>query len=352
MNGTTEISIDEYLSKRTIQSHDGIVYRAAKMPKSFDAETRSARFVMTDETTDSYGDIVKANGADLERFMANPICLLNHSSSRVIGTWHDVKQVKKSVEGVAKLALEGTSPHVDEAYALMSQGILRACSIGFMPKKVERRLDDNGEPLWSYIIHEWDLYECSIVSIPANPSALAKSIKEGHGMARDLLEQVLDEYVKTPAGLIIPRADFEAAHKEATGNAYSILAARLAAIEEKINDGIKVTITVGPDGKLKAMPNDPAPTPDPADEIQKSLNETVAASLAEFEPKVDEITSETRKSALKTLIDGIKSMLVPKAAEEPAPENTPETTQISDVKLTPEERAVILQRASSFATAD
>lgn len=213
-----EVSVDEYIGTRSLVEKDGIIYRAAKMPKTFNAESRSATFVMTDETVDSYGDIVRAKGCKLDRFENNPICLLNHRSDLILGSWSDVKRIVRRIEGTATIAKEGTAPHVDMAYNLMSQGILKAASIGFMPLKVERRLDDNGEPLWSYDILEWEMYECSVVSVPANPAALAKSMKEGSMMARDLLEEVLDNYVKMPSGVIVSIKDIEAAHKEGGGD--------------------------------------------------------------------------------------------------------------------------------------
>lgn len=335
MTKSVEISVDEYLSKRGLTSSDGMVYRAMKPMKTFDAEKRSARFVMTDESVDSYGDIVKAGGARLERFLGNPICLLNHRSDKILGTWDDIATAKKAMQGTVTLARAGTSEHVDEAYALMEQSILKAASIGFMPLKVERRLDDDGEPMWSYIIHEYELYECSVVSIPANPAALAKSIKSGNHMAKDLLEQVLDEYVKTPAGLIVPRAEYEAAHKDASGDRYSVLSARLDEISAKID-----LIT----------PADPV-VEDAFDveEFQKSFETSIEQSIAEFEPKIAEIKAEEHKSAFRALVDGIKSIFK-------APENT-ETGKVEEeipavVQMTAEERSAILERAKAFAPAN
>jgi len=251
-----EISVDEFLATRTLSSHEGVLYRAAAMPKSFDAASRSAVFVMTDESVDSYGDIVKANGANLDRFVANPIALLNHRSDMVIGTWSDVTQKGKRVEGKVTVAKQGTAPHIDMTYNLMEQGILKAASIGFMPTKVERRLDDEGEPMWSYVIHEWELYECSVVSVPANPSALAKSMRDGNVMARDLLEEVLDTYTKTASGLIVPKSDLEAAYKEALGN-------RTAVVVEAIEPEPTVEPTPEKAADTVAVSNDLADVPVP-----------------------------------------------------------------------------------------
>lgn len=209
-----ECSVDEYLAKRKPVTRDGIVYRAAGAPKTFNAEERSQVFVMTDESVDSYGDVVKASGADLYRFEKNPIALLNHKSDMILGTWSEVQKKPQRIEGKVTLAKEGTAPHVDMAYNLMGQGILRGASIGFMPTKLEMRLDDDGDPMWCYLIHEWELYECSVVSIPANPSALARSIGDHDDLiiARDYVEQVLDGWARSPEGILMPRAEFEKAY--------------------------------------------------------------------------------------------------------------------------------------------
>ena len=133
---TIRVSPEEFIAKRALSAHDGKLYRSAAMPKSFKEDTRSATFLMTDETPDSYGDIVKAKGAKLERFANNPIALRNHRSDMVIGTWSEVEQKGTKVTGTCTLAEPGTSAVVDETFKLMKQGILRAASIGFMPLEI------------------------------------------------------------------------------------------------------------------------------------------------------------------------------------------------------------------------
>lgn len=318
-----EISIDEFLAKRKLSTHDGVVYRAAKKTKTFDAATRSATFVMTDETVDSYGDIVKAKGANLERFEANPICLLNHRSDLILGTWPTVERKPKALVGKAVLASEGTAPHVDMAFNLLSQDILRGASIGFMPTKVERRLDDDGEPMWSYIIHEWELYECSIVSIPANPAALAKSVKDGNMLARDLLEEVLDTYVKTPAGLIVPIEEYEEAHRDATGNKTTVLTSKIeldAASLERLEDITKrmeaaaEKVAAGAHVEIEEIDEKEV------DEIFEGISGSVETVIKEYEPKVDELDEPERKSRLSKLIESVRGVFTPPEPEKPDPE--------------------------------
>lgn len=318
------VSVDEYLGTRTLSAHDGVAYRAVKMPKSFDAESRSATFTMTSEDVDSYGDVVRAKGADLTRFLSNPIALLNHRSDQIVGTWSDVEQKAKRIEGKVTLAKAGTSPIVDQTFSLMEQGILRAASIGFVPLQIERILDADGEWNGGFDIKAWSMFETSIVSIPANPAALAKAMKHGDVLARDLIEQVLDEYVKTPAGLIIPREEFEAAHKTGSGEKTSVLTTtieldtksldRLEKIAERMEKAAETVVsgTV----ELSVGPDEPE-----TDILAKDIEEAVEGELAKYETEINTLDLKPeRKSMLEKLIDGVRSVF--KAAE-PEPEPAP-----------------------------
>jgi HK97 family phage prohead protease len=210
-------SLDEFLSKRQHEMSGGAMFKAARAPASWNKDTRTGRFVMSTQETDRDGDVVFTAGIDSAQFMKNPIALLNHRSDQPIGTWGALSKKPKSLEGDVSLIEEGKVEKADEAAALIASGILRACSIGFIPKTIKRIVMENGEPTWSWEIIECELVECSIVSIPANPMALAKSAKETR-LAYDLIAEVLDCYAKDPkTGLIVPKAEYEAAHKEASG---------------------------------------------------------------------------------------------------------------------------------------
>lgn len=130
-------------------------------------------FVLSDATVDSYGDIVEPSGWDLERFASNPIALFAHDSRFPIGTWENVRvEAGKLVAGLV-LAAKGTSQRIDELIALVEQGILRATSVGFLPRKYEP-VDPN-HPYDGTRFTEQELLETSLVSVPANPSALARA---------------------------------------------------------------------------------------------------------------------------------------------------------------------------------
>ncbi len=133
-------------------------------------------FVMSDSTVDRMGDVIDPAGWDLRNFKKNSIALFGHSSSFAIGTWTNVRVEGGKLIGKLKLAQRGTSQRIDELISLVEQGILRAVSVGFIPKKAEPI--DKDRPYDGQRFLEQELIECSLVSVPANPAALqlAKSL--------------------------------------------------------------------------------------------------------------------------------------------------------------------------------
>jgi hypothetical protein len=234
MSDTQLVTVDEFLSSRKDFVKGGnVLMKAAKAPSTWNPEARTARFVMSSEAEDRDRDIVLQAGLDVTEFMKNPIAPFAHRSTDFpIGVWSDVEKNltgrPRRTEGTLNLVPEGTDGVADRLAFHIGAGSIRACSIGFVPHAVERRevpesrRDSAFFP--GYRIIEAELVECSPVAIPSNPAALAKSAAEGDVLAREIIEQVLDEWTRHPeTGLIVPRAEFEAAHKQATGGRSSVV---------------------------------------------------------------------------------------------------------------------------------
>jgi HK97 family phage prohead protease/HK97 family phage major capsid protein len=139
--------------------------------KTATASADGMEFVLSDATVDSYGDIVEPTGWDLRQFKRNPIALFGHSSSFPIGKWADVRVEDGKLKGRLELAKAGTSYRLDELRKLVEQGILRAVSVGFRPIKAEPLNPEKPYGPQRYVKQE--LVETSLVSVPANPAALA-----------------------------------------------------------------------------------------------------------------------------------------------------------------------------------
>lgn len=167
---------------------DGVVRRSVDFTvKAFNAEKRSFDVVASTDTIDGHGDIVEQT-FDLKRYKKNPVVLWLHNSfgfldgSRAedflpIGRAENVKVADGQLEARIILATEDANPLAEKIFKLWQQEILRAVSIGFRPGKVTREENtDTGKV--TYRLANNELFEISVVPIPSNPDAVAKSLHE------------------------------------------------------------------------------------------------------------------------------------------------------------------------------
>jgi HK97 family phage prohead protease/HK97 family phage major capsid protein len=139
--------------------------------KVHSATLQGMDFLLSDETPDRFGDIILADGWRLTNFKRNPIALFSHRSDFPIGRWKNLRVENKALKGELEFAAYGTSERIDEIHKLVDAGILRAVSVGFKPLKHEPINSD--DPWKGSRFLECELVETSLVSIPANPNALA-----------------------------------------------------------------------------------------------------------------------------------------------------------------------------------
>ena len=124
-------------------------------------------FVLSDESVDRMGDVIKADGWQLNQFQSNPVALFGHDHSKIVGKWENVRVVGKRLIGKLKLAKPGTSEFIDTVRSLIDQGIIKAVSVGFQPLEATPRKGGGYDYLKS------TLHEVSLVAVPANQNALA-----------------------------------------------------------------------------------------------------------------------------------------------------------------------------------
>lgn len=127
------------------------------------------------DVVDSYEDSI-AKGAFAKSITAHksagtmPAMLWQHDSSVPIGVWTEMSEDKNGLVLKGKLAMDTVKGK--EAHALLKMGALNGLSIGFMSKQ------------WAYdqetdvrTLTEIDLWECSIVTFPANTKARVTGVK-------------------------------------------------------------------------------------------------------------------------------------------------------------------------------
>jgi len=152
--------------------------------RAIDKESRTATFAAaTENGVETYGgrEYLRMTGADLTRYRKNPVILDAHSyfeTGAVIGR---AKVSIKNRELVAEVTFASTT-RAEEAWQLVSEDFVRSLSVGFIPLDVKRledgESDGNGQNRIegpARIVRKWELYEISVVPVPADQDALRRA---------------------------------------------------------------------------------------------------------------------------------------------------------------------------------
>lgn len=135
-----------------------------------DTDSGTFEVIITDETVDRYGEVIKVDGWDLVNYMLNPVVLWGHDHrSMPIGICTSIETTAdRKLLAKGRFAPEEANPFAQEVRRLYDLGIVRATSVGFIVKESEGN-----------IITKAELLEFSFVSVPANPMALSTLVKSG-----------------------------------------------------------------------------------------------------------------------------------------------------------------------------
>lgn len=144
-----------------------------------DGDRSFSGYASTFGNVDRVGDIVEpgAFAKSLDRHKSGgrmPALLLHHDLRRPVGVWTDMNEDLKGLNVSGRLT-KGVRD-ADEAYALLKDGALHSLSIGYnvVREEYDRKTGVNH-------LHEVELHEVSIVTIPANPAALVGTVKDAEG---------------------------------------------------------------------------------------------------------------------------------------------------------------------------
>lgn len=127
-------------------------------------------FILSTESRDRDGDIILLSGWEIDNFQRNPIALWQHDKDKPVGTWQNLRIEADRLVADLKLA---STRLAEMTRQLINDDVLKAVSVGFLPKDVEPR--DPEAPWKGYLIKGAELLEASLVSVPANQEALLLS---------------------------------------------------------------------------------------------------------------------------------------------------------------------------------
>lgn len=117
---------------------------------------------------DSYGDIM-VKGAFVETLKSRkPKMLWQHNMLDPIGTWEEYYEDERGLYMKGRIAIKSTKGR--DAYELVKAGAIDGLSIGYVTKDYEM---EGGARLLKKV----DLFETSLVTMPANMAALVTSVK-------------------------------------------------------------------------------------------------------------------------------------------------------------------------------
>jgi hypothetical protein len=175
-------------------------------------------YTASDETIDSYREVIRANGWRFNHFAKNAPFVDSHEYSRIenmLGKVIDFRVVGKQLVETVKWAIDVAENKVAQlGWKMTEAGYLKAVSVGFWPVKTltphadtkgfNEALKDMGMPDNApvrAIYTEQEQIELSAVVIGANPNALAKSYKAGV-LNDDDLDLISGEYAKRNSGTL------------------------------------------------------------------------------------------------------------------------------------------------------
>src|SRR3990167_5849613 len=167
--------------------------------KAIDEDQGIYEAMVSTESVDRDADVLLADGAEIANYLKNPIVLFGHNyyqpDAVVARALEIVKIPGMGVKLVFQFLERGISKTADLVHDLWRMKFLNAMSVGFIPKKWERRQDANGEELArGYLFTLWEFLEGSIVTIPANQDALrlAYADLEAKGYSKSDLDEVFE----------------------------------------------------------------------------------------------------------------------------------------------------------------
>ncbi len=146
-------------------------------------EERSVEVVASTDALDSYGESVAQNWR-LQRYAKNPVILYGHNRSNAffggltqletlpIGRAENVRITDKGLLAKLFFGDEKVSPLAPYVWEGFKARTLNAVSVGFYPHEIRTERKDDVD---FYVLDDNELFEISVVPLPANADAVALS---------------------------------------------------------------------------------------------------------------------------------------------------------------------------------
>ncbi|MEJ7778445.1 MAG: HK97 family phage prohead protease [Daejeonella sp.] len=125
-------------------------------------KTVDRRFILSDETVNSFGFKVLTAGIDFQGYLSNPVMLYNHNFDKLIGQFTDLLVSEGKLTGLPSFDEE--DPEAMKYCNKAEQGILNGASIGLTPIEFDEQAHE---------MKRCSIKEISLTPVPANENAIA-----------------------------------------------------------------------------------------------------------------------------------------------------------------------------------
>ena len=174
-----------------------VIFRDAMFKTAGDG---AITWVMSDYSVDSDLERMDPTGWDLKNFKRNPVVLWSHEHMRpAIGKVESPKVKDGQLVGRVRFSSKEVDPFAAMIEGKVREGIINGGSVGFKTRKIE--IVDDPKATEILIHRKQELFEFSIVNMPANTNAMAtRSMKEYKEIFEALIAEV-KESIKSQENL-------------------------------------------------------------------------------------------------------------------------------------------------------
>lgn len=238
--------------------------------KEVDVTARTLSFTISTASPDRDKDTIDPGGWQLASFQKNPVVMWAHDYDQLpIARAISIVNEGVRLTSIAQFATRDLSPFADSVYQMLKAGFLNATSVGFRPLTYELNADRGGVDFKSQ-----ELFEYSVVPIPANPDALISARSVGIDLSpfKQWAERVLDSQ---EPGLWLPKA--QVAH------VFKLLETKAFFSVSQTKDDTTCTVCGSTEHLAAACPKakDEHVTPDPTDPPLGANDEPLLLSIDE-----------------------------------------------------------------------
>ena len=158
---------------------------------SIKAEGDGYSWTLSDFTLDRDMERIDPAGWDLKGYKDNPIVLWSHDTYiPAIGMMTGIKREGGDAPAlVGRIVFDDDDPFAAMIHRKVEKGILSKGSVGFKPTQIEW-IDDAKDPT-RLIYRKQELYEFSVVNVPANPSASRRGVDTTGENDKAIYDEVL-----------------------------------------------------------------------------------------------------------------------------------------------------------------